>query len=228
MENEKKELSKICCASSEVYLMDCMELMAKYPDKYFDLAVVDPPYGISYARGKNGWGVNNNRPELKDVKWDKETPKQEYFNELLRVSKNQLIWGGNYFTDKIPVSKCWIVWNKINHTDNKSVFSDAELCWTSFNKVVKMFTLRTMGFISDTNDEFRIHPTQKPTELYDWIFKNYATEGMKVLDTHLGSGSIRISANKYKINFVGCEIDKEYFEKSQNRYNDFVSQYRLF
>ena len=216
------------CAYSEVYLMDCIEGMKHYPDKYFDLAVVDPPYGISYARGKNGWGVNNNRPELKDVKWDKETPQQEYFDELLRVSKNQLIWGGNYFTDKIPVSKCWIVWNKINNTDNKSVFADAELCWTSFTKVVKMFTLRTMGFISDTNDEFRIHPTQKPTELYDWIFKNYATEGMKVLDTHLGSGSSRISANKSKLHFVGFEIDEEYFNKSCKRYDDFVSQVRLF
>lgn len=207
---------------------DNMELMARYEDNYFDLAIVDPPYGISYARGKNGWGVNKNRPELKDVKWDKETPQQEYFNELFRVSKNQLIWGGNYFTDKIPVSKCWVVWNKINNTDNKSVFADAELCWTSFTKVVKMFTLRTMGFISDTNDEFRIHPTQKPTELYKWILKNYAKNGDKILDTHLGSGSIAIAAHDYGFDLTACELDKEYFDKAMERINNHVAQLKLF
>ena len=205
-----------------------MELMARYPDNYFDLAIVDPPYGISYARGKNGWGVNKNRPELKDVKWDKETPQQEYFNELFRVSKNQLIWGGNYFTDKIPVSKCWVVWNKINNTDNKSVFADAELCWTSFTKVVKMFTLRTMGFISDTNDEFRIHPTQKPTELYKWILKNYAKNGDKILDTHLGSGSIAIAAHDYGFDLTACELDKEYFDKAMQRIKNHTNQTKLF
>jgi site-specific DNA-methyltransferase (adenine-specific) len=207
---------------------DNMELMARYPDNYFDLAIVDPPYGISYARGKNGWGVNKNRPELKDVKWDKETPQQEYFNELFRVSKNQLIWGGNYFTDKIPVSKCWVVWNKINNTDNKSVFADAELCWTSFTKVVKMFTLRTMGFISDTNDEFRIHPTQKPTELYKWILKNYAKNGDKILDTHLGSGSIAIAAHDYGFDLTACELDKEYFDKAMQRIKNHTNQTKLF
>jgi len=142
---------------------DNMALMARYPDKYFDLAIVDPPYGIGLAE------------------WDFVKPTDEYFNELKRVSKNQIIWGGNYFTDKLPVSKCWIVWNKVNLTENKSVFADAELAWTSFTKVVKMFTLRTMGFISDTDDTKRIHPTQKPTELYDWILENYATKGMKIL-----------------------------------------------
>jgi site-specific DNA-methyltransferase (adenine-specific) len=210
---------------SETFNRDCVEAMKEYPDNHFDLAVVDPPYGISYARGENGWGVNKNRPELKDVKWDKETPQQEYFNELLRVSKNQLIWGGNYFTDKIPVSKCWVVWNKINNTDNKSVFADAELCWTSFTKVVKMFTLRTMGFISDTNDKFRIHPTQKPTELYEWIFANYAKPNDKILDTHLGSQSSRIAAYKAGLDFTGFELDKEYFEQGNKRFNDFLTVY---
>ncbi len=212
---------------SEVFNTDCLEAMKAYPDNYFDLAIVDPPYGISYARGKNGWGVNCNRPELKDVKWDKETPKKEYFDELFRVSKNQLIWGGNYFTDKIPISKCWIVWNKINNTDNKSVFADAELCWTSFTKVVKMFTLRTMGFISDTNDEFRIHPTQKPTELYRWLLKNYAKEGDKILDTHLGSGSSRIAADMEGYDFTGYELDKDYFDASVKRFEEYKLQTKL-
>ena len=207
---------------------DNMLLMARYPDNYFDLAIVDPPYGISYARGKNGWGVNKNRPKLEDVSWDKETPNQEFFDELIRVSKNQIVWGGNYFTDKLPVSKCWIVWNKINNTDNKSGFSDAELCWTSFKKVVKMFTLRTMGFISDTKDENRIHPTQKPSELYKWILDNYAKENDKILDTHLGSGSIAIACHDYKYELTACELDKEYYNAAIQRIKNHTSQQTLF
>lgn len=207
---------------------DNMLLMARYPDNYFDLAIVDPPYGISYARGKNGWGVNDNRPSLDNVKWDKETPKIEYFNELIRVSKNQIIWGGNYFTDKLPVSKCWIVWNKINNTENKSVFADAELCWTSFKKVVKMFTLRTMGFISDTKDNDRIHPTQKPSELYKWLLDNYAKEGDKILDTHLGSGSIAIACHDYGFELTACELDKDYYDKAIQRIKNHTNQQKLF
>ncbi len=206
---------------------DNMLLMARYPDNYFDLAIVDPPYGISYARGKNGWGVNKNRPKLEDVSWDKETPNQDFFDELIRVSKNQIIWGGNYFTDKLPVSKCWIVWNKINNTDNKSVFADAELGWTSFKKVVKMFTLRTMGFISDTKDENRIHPTQKPTELYKWILDNYAQKGDKILDTHLGSGSIAIASHDYGFELTACELDPDYYEASIKRIKNHISQIKL-
>ena len=207
---------------------DNMQLMARYEDNYFDLAIVDPPYGISYARGKNGWGVNKNRPKLDDVKWDKKTPNKEYFIELQRVSKNQIICGGNYFTDKIPVSKCWIVWNKINNTDNKSVFADAELLWTSFKKVVKMYTLRTMGFISDTKDNKRIHPTQKPTELYEWLLINYAKEGDKILDTHLGSGSIAIACHNLGYDLTACELDKDYYEAAIKRINEHKQQLRMF
>ena len=207
---------------------DNMQLMARYEDNYFDLAIVDPPYGISYARGKNGWGVNKNRPKLDDVKWDKKTPNKEYFIELQRVSKNQIICGGNYFTDKIPVSKCWIVWNKINNTDNKSVFADAELLWTSFKKVVKMYTLRTMGFISDTKDNKRIHPTQKPTELYEWLLINYAKEGDKILDTHLGSGSIAIACHNLGYDLTACELDKYYYEAATKRINEHKQQLRMF
>ena len=210
------------------YNIDCMEYMKTLPDKAFELAVVDPPYGIAYARGKNGWGVCGNRPETKDVSWDKSTPNKEYFDELFRVSQNQIIWGGNYFTDKIPVSKCWIVWNKISDTENKSVFADCELAWTSFSKVCRMFTLRQMGFISDTKDNERIHPTQKPTELYRWIFANYAKKGDKILDTHLGSGSSRIAAYDLGFDFVGCEIDKEYFEKQEERFAAHTAQTSLF
>jgi site-specific DNA-methyltransferase (adenine-specific) len=208
----------------EVFNEDCMNVMARYPDKYFELAIVDVPFGVSYARGRSGWGVCDNRPTLKDVKWDKETPKQEYFNELFRVSKNQIIWGANYLTDKLPVSKCWIVWNKIDNTNNKSVFSDAELAWTSFSKVVRMFTLRQMGFISDTNDSDRIHPTQKPTELYKWLLTHYAKQGDKILDTHLGSMSSLIACNDLGFEAVGSELDVDYFNAGVKRFKNHISQ----
>ena len=210
-----------------IYNEDCLEAIKEMSDNQFDLAIVDPPYGISYARGKNGWGINENRPKLEDVKWDKKTPNKEYFSELQRVSKNQIICGGNYFTDKIPVSKCWIVWNKINNTENKSVFADSELLWTSFKKVVKMYTLRTMGFISDTKDNKRIHPTQKPTELYEWLLMNYAKEGDTILDTHLGSGSIAIACHNLGFDLTGYEIDKDYFDAATKRIEQHKAQIRI-
>ena len=213
---------------TEAYLIDCMEYMATLPDKAFELAICDPPYGISYARGKNGWGVCENRPTLENVKWDKSVPSKDYFDELFRVSKNQIIWGGNYFTDKVDVSKCWIVWDKCNGTENKSVFADCELAWTSFKKVCRMFRLRQMGFISDTNDDARIHPTQKPTELYAYLMKNYAKEGDRILDTHLGSGSSRIAAYDLGFDFVGCEIDKDYFDAQEERFAAHIAQQSLF
>lgn len=198
--------------------MDCIEYMKTLPDKCFDLAIADPPYGVSYARGKNGWGVCDNRPALEDVVWDKEIPSETFFNELLRVSKNVIIWGGNYFTHLLPTSKCWIVWDKLNGTTNKSVFADAELAWTNMSKVVKMFSLRQMGFISDTQDAQRIHPTQKPTELYAWLLKTYSNKGDKIFDPMMGSQSSRIAAYKMGFDYVGCELDKEYFEKGCERF----------
>ena len=211
-----------------IYNQDCMEAMKEMKDNQFDLAIVDPPYGISYARGKNGWGVNENRAKLEDVKWDKKTPNQEYFIELQRVSKNQIIWGGNYFTDKLPVSKCWIIWDKICQTQNKSVFADGELAWTSFKKVVKTFKQRQMGFITDTKDDKRIHPTQKPSELYEWLLINYAKKGDTILDTHLGSGSIAIACYNLGYDLTGYEIDKEYFEAAKKRIEQHKQQTRLF
>ena len=199
---------------SEVYLMDCMDLMAKYPDNYFDLAVVDPPYGIGYS-GRDGQKTikYDNKKQ-----WDNETPTQLYFNELFRVSKNQIIWGANYFTQYFNLGKGIICWFK--HQNGN--FSQFELAYTSIGNA-KHFDR------SYQKDQYnKIHPTQKPIKLYDWIFKNYATEGQKILDTHLGSGSSRISANKANLHFVGCEIDEEYFNKSCKRYDDFVSQVRLF
>lgn len=207
--------------SSVVFNEDCVEAMRQMPNNAFDLAVVDPPYGIKYARGKHGWGVCENRPSLSDVAWDN-APSEDYFRELRRVSRHQIVWGGVYFTDKLPPSKCWIVWDKICQTPNKSVFADCELAWTNFTKVCKMFKLRQMGFIHDTKDARRIHPTQKPTELYRWIFENYAKEGDKILDTHLGSGSSRIAAYDCGLDFVGYEISEEYFCKQEERFLEHI------
>ena len=216
-----------CCAKA--LFIECMELMSQYPDNYFDLAVVDPPYGI----GESGQ-TNKTRGKLAKSKdygnknWDNESPKIEYFNELKRVSKNQIIWGANHFISKIPYdSSCWIVWDKDN---GETDFADSELAWTSFKTAVRNYKFKWQGMLQGDmkNKETRIHPTQKPVALYDWIFHNYAKEGDKILDTHLGSGSSRIAAHKAGLDFIGCEIDKDYFEAQERRFRDFVSQLRMF
>jgi len=186
--------------------IDCMELMAQFEDKYFDLAIVDPPYGISMDGGKIG---GNNLGKAKDYTkkdWDKEAPPIEYFNELIRVSKNQIIWGGNYFADLLQPTKGWIYWDKKPNGENLT-FSDGELAWTSFNKPLKSFSYGWIGFGMLNSGERKIHPTQKPVTLYEWILQKYAKQNDLILDTHLGSGSSRIAAYKGGFNFVGFEID---------------------
>jgi site-specific DNA-methyltransferase (adenine-specific) len=213
---------------SKVTNEDCMALMARYPDKYFDLAVVDPPYGINFAKTHtgNGWIVR----ESKD--WDKEIPNEQYFNELRRVSKNQIIWGGNYFANLLPNSQCWLIWDKVQRNFS---LADGEMAWTSFDKSLKIFTYargNESGFAPKLKGTERaglnIHPTQKPIALYDWIFQNYAKPTDKILDTHLGSGSSRIAAHKNKLDFTACELDAEYFEAQERRFADYISQLRLF
>ena len=209
------------CASSEVYLMDNIELMKHYPDKYFDLACIDPPYGIGHSllSGEKR-GSKFVRTE-RHVDWDI-LPTNEFWIELFRVSKNQIIWGGNYFLDNLPSTKGMIIWDKIQMFSG----ADFEFAWTSFDTSAKAFRMSRVEAYGNTN---KIHPTQKPIELYDFCYNfSKLEEGSKVLDTHLGSGSSRISANKAKLHFVGCEIDEEYFKKSCKRYDDFVSQVRLF
>ena len=196
---------------------DCMDYMRALPDNAFDLAVVDPPTAQKYARGKDGFGVCDNRPSRSDVAWDNAIPTEEYFDELRRVSRNQIIWCGVYYTHLLPQSKCWLVWDKIGAMNSGSPFADCELAWTSFNRVVRKFILRQHGFISDSKDGKRIHPTQKPTELYRWLLENYAKEGDRILDTHLGSGSSAIAAMELGYEFVGIEIDKDYYEAAKNR-----------
>lgn len=211
--------------------MDCMEYMRTLPDKAFDLAVVDPPYGIGES-GKN----NKSRTKLakaQDYKpfagLDKSPPNKECFLELARVSKNQIIFGANHFADKLPhpASSCWIVWDKENGGND---FADCELAYTSFRTAVRIFRFRWQGMIQGDmkHKENRIHPTQKPVPLYAWIFNHYAKPGDKILDTHLGSGSSRIAAYDAGLDFVGCEIDKYYFKAQEERFAEYTAQCSLF
>ena len=211
---------------SIVFNEDCMAVMARYPDKYFDLAVVDPPYGINIGKTTNTQGKNRKKRKAnKYIKkdWDNQIPNAAYWHELKRVSKNQIVFGANYFVEYLNNSKGWFFWNKKNACPS---FSDGEFVYTSFNKVAKMFTLSSVFDCNSGIDRF--HPTQKPIKLYDWIFKNYASPNDKILDTHLGSGSSRIAAHKAKLDFVGCELDKEYFDAQEKRFKDFSSQLTLF
>ena len=213
--------------SSEVYLEDCVKALKRFNDNHFDLAIVDPPYGIDAANMTMGKGSANDLGIHKKKNWDKAIPTKEYFDELFRISKNQIIWGGNYFADLLQPTKGWIYWDKKPNGENLT-FSDGELAWTSFNKPLKAFSYGWIGFGMLNSGERKIHPTQKPVTLYDWILKRYAKPNDLILDTHLGSGSSRIAAYKGGFNFVGFEIDKEYYEKQEKRFNDFKSQLRLF
>lgn len=192
---------------SETFNIDCLEYMKTIPDNHFDLAIVDPPYGLD-KKSTHGRGKLKNRilntGHIQD--WDIK-PTEEYFNELFRVSKNQIIWGGNYFS--LPPTRCFVVWDKQQPWEN---FSQAELAWTSFDKPAKMIT------ISKSTGGGKIHPTQKPIELYAYLLRTFANIGDTILDTHLGSGSSRIAAYKLGFDFVGCEINQQYFQLQEQRF----------
>lgn len=212
------------------YNMDCLAAMREMPDNAFDLAVVDPPYGIGESGEKNH--TRSCLAKSQDYKpfsgMDMQSPNKEYFDQLFRVSKNQIIWGANHFISKIPIdSHCWIVWDKEN---GKNDFADCELAWTSFSSAVRIFRFQWQGMLQGNmkNKEVRIHPTQKPVALYSWIYQNYAKPGDKILDTHLGSGSSRIAAYDTGLDFVGFEIDKEYFDKQEERFAAHTAQMNLF
>ena len=206
--------------------IDCMEYMKTLPDKAFDLAIVDPPYGLGMDGGKIGGDNKGRATDYIKKSWDIKAPENEYFKELMRVSTNQIVFGANHFISHIPLdSPCWIVWDK----DNTGNFADCELAWTSFETAVRMFRYRWNGMLQENmkNKEFRIHPTQKPVKLYEWLLKNYAKPGDRILDTHLGSGSSRIAAYEMGFDFVGCEIDKDYFEAQEKRWESHISQMRI-
>jgi site-specific DNA-methyltransferase (adenine-specific) len=204
----------ITIGKATLHNVDCMEYMKSLPDNAFDLAIVDPPYGIDInSSGRLGHYGG------KDKKWDSETPKQEYFNELFRISKNQIIWGANYFN--MPPTRCFLIWDK--QQPETVSFASCEYAWTNFDKSAKTYYQRPQNA-----DIERIHPTQKPVKLYEWLLTNYANKNDKILDTHLGSGSHAIACNNLGFEMVGCELDTDYFNAACKRINQETAQERLF
>lgn len=209
------------------YNMDCLAAMREMPDKAFDLAVADPPYGGGFTEGGGckGWFSKyhqnaDGERQKKIISWDV-APGEDYFKELFRVSRNQIIWGGNYFS--LPPTRCFLIWRKLTISENFTM-AMAEYAWTSFNSNAKVFEYAPQGMPG----EDRFHPTQKPIALYKWILSRYAKPGDKILDTHLGSGSSRIAAYDAGLDFVGYEIDKEYFDKQEERFAAHTAQMNLF
>ena len=212
---------------SEVFNMDNMEFMRSCKDGQFDLAIVDPPYGINFGKfnrtNKTANGTRYKSDKYKNSDWDKGIPTNEYFDELFRISKNQIIWGGNYFP--LPPTQCFIFWYKKNPVNN---FSDGEFAWTSFKKPALCFEHRYYGNLDgNSSAKDKIHPTQKPIELYQFCLDRLAKEGDSILDTHLGSGSSRIACWDMKFDFTGIELDKEYFDASVKRFNEHKKHIRL-
>lgn len=198
----------------ELLNVDCMEYMATLPDKAFDLAIVDPPYGLGEKITNGGtWAAKLTK---EDSAWDT-APTKEFFCELRRVSKEQIIWGGNYF--ELPPTRCFLIWDKVAHMDT---LADCELAWTSLDKNAKIFK-----HVRNTTEQ-RIHVCQKPIKLYEWILTNYAKPGQRVLDTHLGSGSSAIAAHYFGVDFVGCELDKDYFDAAKKRFEQQTAQLAMF
>ena len=208
--------------TSDVMNIDCLEYMRSLPDKAFQLAIADPPYGINIAgRGlyKGDFTKCAHRHVFADKDWDMKAPDKEWFDELLRISENQIIWGANHFISRIPYdSPCWIVWDKDNGTTK---FADCELAWASFDSPVRKFKFMWNGMLQEnmSQKEERIHPTQKPVALYAWLLKNYAKQGDRIFDPMMGSQSSRIAAYKMGFDYVGCELDKEYFAKGCERFD---------
>lgn len=203
-----------------IYQGDCMELMAGLGDKSFDLAVVDPPYGIGMSGGNVGYKGNNN---LERKEWDLEIPRPEYFSQIKRISINRIIWGGNYFPDIWP-SRCYLVWDKGAGFKGRT-YAESELAYTSFDQNAKTFHYDPLA-----NRDYRgkIHPTQKPVKLYEWIFANYAKPEQRILDTHLGSASSAIAAYYFGCEFVGIELDADYFDAACKRLDLATRQEALF
>lgn len=211
----------------EVFNEDCNIKLLQYPDDHFDLAIVDPPYGIGfsdYQRGSMGDKVKERFTKTGKKQWDAEIPTEQYFKELMRVSKNQIIWGGNYFP--LPPTQCFIFWYKQNPVPN---FADGELAWTSFKKPAKCFDYRYFGNLdgkSTASD--KIHPTQKPVALYKYILEHFATPGMKILDTHMGGGSIAIACHYFGVDLTAFEVDTEYYNAALKRIKEATAQLTMF
>jgi len=207
-------------AEINLYNQDCMQAMKSMQDNAFDLAIVDPPYGIGVNHNM-GRRKGDKSSDYKKAYWDSEPPQVDYFNELFRISKNQIIWGANHFISRMPFdSSCWLMWDKKFSED--VTFAQFELAWTSFNSTCKKFD----KFPNDADK--RIHPTQKPVKLYEWLLMNYAKEGDKILDTHLGSGSIAIACHNRKFDLTAYEIDEDYHKAALERFNKHARQMQMF
>lgn len=204
----------------ELLHLDCMEYMRTLPDKAFDLAIVDPPYGID-ALIRNGTCKMNQR--MKAGSWIDIAPGPEYFSEVLRVTAHQIVWGGNYFSEHLAPTRSWVYWSK--GKPDVCNYSDGELAWTSFDQRMREVRIVSHGFMREQDV---IHPTQKPVALYRWLLKNYAKPGQRILDTHLGSGSIAIACDLEGFDLVGCEIDADYIAGARKRLADHQAQPRLF
>jgi len=207
---------------------DCLEVLKSLPDNTFDLAICDPPYGINQGGHKNPSRGKCAIAKTYHTFNDENPPDKKYFDELFRVSKNQIIWGANHFISRMPLnSSCWIVWDKDN---GNSDFADCELAWSSFNKAVRKYKYKWQGMLQENmkNKEQRIHPTQKPVALYGWLLNNYAKNGDKILDTHLGSGSICITAHDLGFEMTGIELDERYFMAAKQRLLHYQAQGKLF
>ena len=208
-------------AKIEITNEDNMVLMKRYPDKYFDLAIVDPPYGIKASSGASTNGTMRKKianGEIKGGNWDDSIPNNEYFKELFRVSKNQIIWGGNYF--HLPPSKCFLIWDKGESIYGRD-FAECEMAWASFDKCARIYKLFP-------NQKDRTHPTQKPIGLYKWVLDRFANDGDKILDTHLGSGTIAIACYDYGFDLTACELDEDYYKNAMKKINEHTSQTKLF
>ncbi len=213
--------------------IDCMDYMKTYSDNHFDLAIVDPEYGIGAGKGtsivfKNStWKHAEKTHKYESKDWDTKIPDKSYFKELFRISKNCIIFGGNYFTEFLPPNNGWIIWDK--KTTNK-IFSPFEMIWTTYNKP-KIFRFLMEGYKKEKQEDYRlgrIHPTQKPITLYKWLLQNYAKPGDKLFDSHSGSGSFRIAAHDLGFDLVSCELDPDYYRDNEARYQNHIQQIDLF
>jgi len=204
----------------ELLHADCMDYMATQPDNAFDLAIVDPPYGIDAGNMQMGKGKGTDSRVWTSKDWDKNIPSSEYFDELKRVSRHQIIWGANYY-DSMPSTPCWVIWDKIQEFSGASF----EMAWTSFDSPAKAFRMARCEAYVGIN---KIHPTQKPVKLYEWLLRNYAEPNQRILDTHLGSGSSAIAAHYYGCEFVGCELDEDYYNAACERFDMATRQAAMF
>lgn len=211
-----------------------MEFMKDIPINHYDLAIVDPPYGIGADKAQNSAAkqrikANGNSKAgrgyklYKETEWDDKPPSTEYFHELFRISKNQIIWGGNYFLDNLGPTMGIIVWNKCQRDFS---LADGEMAWSSFNKALRIFDYSRGKALSKQKDRF--HPTQKPVALYKWLLQNYAKPGYKIFDSHVGSGSIRIACHDMGFEFEGCELDRDYWQAQEERYKNHIAQQSIF